>query len=221
MTGRAPHKPRRGRPRSAAIDTRILTSALRLFGKTGWAGFSIEKAAQRADVSKATLYLRWQDKTALLIDSLHFAYPPWAFDPAWTVEETLVALVEVMIRELTNETGWALHRALRDPDLPPALRNCCRTIVHDRLAAIDLLVGQAQDQRCGPDAAPVLIRKFLVGAAMGEAGDILLTGRAADPASIHEFAADVCRLIMRKAFPANGAPTASEPGADPDDEVGR
>jgi len=172
-------------------------------------------------VSKATLYLRWQDKTALLTDSLHFAYPPWAFDPAWMVQETLVALVEMMIRELTNETGWALHRALRDPDLPPALRDCCRQIVRHRLAAIDLLVGQAQDLQCGPDADPALIRKFLVGAAMGEAGDILLTGRVADAASIHEFAADVIRLIMTRAVSGNGASAASEPGADPDDEVGR
>ena len=89
--------PRRGRPRSAAIDARILTSALRLFGKTGWADFSIEKAAQRADVSKATLYLRWQDKMGLLTDSLHFAYPPWTFDAASTPAEKLVTLTEMMV----------------------------------------------------------------------------------------------------------------------------
>ncbi|HSX57618.1 MAG TPA: helix-turn-helix domain-containing protein, partial [Sphingomonas sp.] len=85
-----------------------MIGALRVFGKTGWVDFSIEKAAQRADVSKATLYLRWQDKTALLTASLCFAYPPWTFDAALTGEERLVALVEVMIGELSNETGWAL-----------------------------------------------------------------------------------------------------------------
>jgi AcrR family transcriptional regulator len=191
--------PRRGRPRSAAIDARILTGALRVFGKTGWVDFSIEKAAQRADVSKATLYLRWQDKTALLTASLCFAYPPWTFDAALAGEERLVALVEVMIGELSNETGWALHRALRDPDLPDALRDCCRTIVRERLAAIDRLVAAVRGE-CAPVvcASPALVRQLLVGAAMGEAGDILLTGRRCDPDAIRKFAENAVRLILSR-----------------------
>lgn len=200
MAGRAPLMSRRGRPRSAAIDARILTSALRLFAKAGWADFSIEKAAQRADVSKATLYLRWQDKTALLIASLRFAYPPWIFDAAWTTEERLIVLVERMIGELTNETGWALHRALRDPDLPGALRDCCRTIVQNRLAAIDRLVSPLAT--CVP---PLLVRRLLVGAAMGEAGDIQLTGRRADPDAIRKFAEDAVRLILSRLPARDGA----------------
>lgn len=191
---RAP--PRRGRPRDPAIDARILTSALRLFGRTGWADFSIEKAAKSADVSKATLYLRWQDKTALLVDALRFAYPPWVLDEAQGPAENLVAVVEAMIHEFTDETGWAVHRALRDPALPSELRSCCRAIVADRLEAIDRLI-EANRGSADP-IDPQLIRKYLVGAAMGEAGDVLLTGRFLSPEEAQAFAREAVQLILTR-----------------------
>lgn len=189
---RAP--PRRGRPRNPAIDARILTSALRLFGRTGWSDFSIEKAAKSADVSKVTLYLRWQDKTSLLVDALHFAYPPWVLDEARGAAENLATVVEVMIHEFTDETGWAVHRALRDPGLPPELRDCCREIVADRLEVLDRLI----DANSGPAGRidPQLIRKCLVGAAMGEAGDVLLTGRLPAPEEARTFARQAVQLIL-------------------------
>jgi len=189
---RAP--PRRGRPRDPAIDARILTSALRLFGRTGWSDFSIEKAAKSADVSKVTLYLRWRDKTALLIDALRFAYPPWVVDEARDAAENLAIVVEVMIHEFTDETGWAVHRALRDPGLPPELRDCCRKIVADRLDVLDRLI----DANSGPAHRidPQLIRKCLIGAAMGEAGDVLLTGRFPSPEEARAFARETVQLIL-------------------------
>lgn len=187
---------RRGRPRDPAIDARILSSALRLFGKTGWANFSIENAAKTADVSKATLYLRWRDKTSLLTDALHLAYPPWTLDDSREAEENLVLIVDLMIRELTNETGWALHRALRDPGLPVELRDCCRKIVSERLAVIDRLIDDLRERKSWTQSEPQLIRKALVGAAMGEAGDILLTGRRLDLADTRHFAREAVRLIL-------------------------
>lgn len=189
---------RRGRPRDPAIDARILSSALRLFGRTGWADFSIEKAAKRADVSKVTLYLRWRNKAALLTDALHFAYPQWTLDDSREAEENLVLIVELMIRELTNETGWALHRALRDPGLPVELRDCCRKIVNERLAVIDQLIEGLCEAEGGSQFEPQLIRKALVGAAMGEAGDALLTGRRLDPTDARRFAKEAVRLIVAR-----------------------
>lgn len=188
--------PRRGRPRDPAIDARILSSALRLFGKTGWADFSIERAAKSADVSKVTLYLRWRDKTALLTDALHFAHPPWTLDDSLEAEESLALIVDLMIRELTDETGWALHRALRDPGLPVALRESCRKIVSERFAAIDRLIEGLCEGERRFQCQPRLIRKALVGTAMGEAGDALMTARPLDPTDTREFAQKAVRLIL-------------------------
>src|SRR5690348_1471444 len=62
--------PTPGRPRDPEVDRRIAQAALDLFGEAGWAGFAMEAVARRAGVGKASLYLRWNSKEALLSDAL-------------------------------------------------------------------------------------------------------------------------------------------------------
>jgi AcrR family transcriptional regulator len=52
------------------VDRRIAQAALDLFGEVGWAGFAMETVARRAGVGKASLYLRWDSKEALLTDAV-------------------------------------------------------------------------------------------------------------------------------------------------------
>jgi AcrR family transcriptional regulator len=59
-----------GRPRDPDVDRRIAQAALDLFGQAGWAGFSMEAVARRAGVGKASVYLRWSTKEALLTDAV-------------------------------------------------------------------------------------------------------------------------------------------------------
>src|SRR4051812_41403008 len=59
-----------GRPRDPEVDRRIAKAALDVFGDSGWAGFAMETVARRAGVGKASLYLRWSSKEALLSDAL-------------------------------------------------------------------------------------------------------------------------------------------------------
>lgn len=59
-----------GRPRDPELDRRIARAALDLFGEAGWAGFAMEAVARRAGVGKASLYLRWSSKEALLTDAV-------------------------------------------------------------------------------------------------------------------------------------------------------
>src|SRR3954467_2921289 len=59
-----------GRPRDPEVDRRITQAALQVFGDAGWAGFAMETVARRAGVGKASLYLRWSSKEALLADAL-------------------------------------------------------------------------------------------------------------------------------------------------------
>ncbi|WP_447725706.1 TetR/AcrR family transcriptional regulator [Sphingomonas koreensis] len=188
---------RRGRPRSTAIDLRILQGALRLFARTGWADFSMEMAARHANVSKATLYLRWSNKASLLADALRHAYPTWTIDGDLPVEAALVELVSLMTFELSSESGWALYGALRDPHLPPGLRNFCREIVQTRSAMFDALISHARDLGLLPSGiSSHLIRKTLIGAAFGEAGEILLTGRMSEKDEARAFATGLISLIL-------------------------
>jgi AcrR family transcriptional regulator len=69
-------EPRRGRPRSAATDAAILAAAVELVGQVGIAGMSMDVLAERARVSKATIYRRWPAKEQLVIDALRSAISP-------------------------------------------------------------------------------------------------------------------------------------------------
>ncbi|MFC5826030.1 TetR/AcrR family transcriptional regulator [Nonomuraea insulae] len=79
MTGpvHAPRQP--GRPRSQEVDTAVLAAALDLLIERGASDTSIEQVAQRAEVTRATVYRRFPDKTALLIqaiESVHHDHAP-------------------------------------------------------------------------------------------------------------------------------------------------
>jgi AcrR family transcriptional regulator len=58
---------RRGRPRDAGVDQRVLDVAWDLLLTGGYAGLNVDEVAERAAVAKTTLYRRWQTKDHLAI----------------------------------------------------------------------------------------------------------------------------------------------------------
>lgn len=67
---------RRGRPRSADADEAILAATLELAGEVGINGMSMDDLAERAGVSKTTIYRRWTSKEQLVLDALRSAMGP-------------------------------------------------------------------------------------------------------------------------------------------------
>jgi AcrR family transcriptional regulator len=63
-------EPVRGRPRDPALDRAIRAAVMELLGEVGYARLTMERVATRAGVSKASLYLRWPNKLALVTDAL-------------------------------------------------------------------------------------------------------------------------------------------------------
>lgn len=68
--------PRRGRPRSADADEAILSATLELAGEVGINGMSMDDLAERAGVSKTTIYRRWTSKEQLVLEALRSAMGP-------------------------------------------------------------------------------------------------------------------------------------------------
>ena len=62
--------PVRGRPRDPGLDAAIRAATMDLLGEAGYARLTMERVAARAGVSKASLYLRWPNKLALVTDAL-------------------------------------------------------------------------------------------------------------------------------------------------------
>src|SRR5262245_51477351 len=66
---------RRGRPRSEKARLAILEAAADLLLARGLSAVSMDAVAERAGVSKATIYRWWHTKEALALDAL---YNEWA-----------------------------------------------------------------------------------------------------------------------------------------------
>ena len=58
-----------GRPRSEKTKNAILTAAYELLLENGFGAVTIEKIAERAGVSKATIYKWWPNKAAVVMDA--------------------------------------------------------------------------------------------------------------------------------------------------------
>ncbi|MFC5664388.1 TetR/AcrR family transcriptional regulator [Kitasatospora misakiensis] len=130
--------PRRGRPRSEAAEQAIFAAVEELMtAGTSLAELTIEGIATAAGVGKATIYRRWPNKEALLIDMVSRLEEPLP-ESTGSVRDDLVAMVEYMRqRGLAKRSRWVLKAALGQmhswPELHAAYR--ARVIAPRREAA--------------------------------------------------------------------------------------
>src|SRR5438132_12169584 len=61
---------RRGRPRDPEVDRAVLAAAVDLLAEAGYARLTMDQVAARAGVGKASVYLRWQNKVALVAEAI-------------------------------------------------------------------------------------------------------------------------------------------------------
>ncbi|MBW2424690.1 MAG: helix-turn-helix transcriptional regulator, partial [Deltaproteobacteria bacterium] len=62
-----------GRPRDPAADEAIIGATLELIAESGFDGLRVSDVADRARVSKATMYRRWPTKHDLVLAALRTA----------------------------------------------------------------------------------------------------------------------------------------------------
>ena len=99
-----------GRPRDPEVDRRIAQAALDLFGAAGWAGFSMEAVARRAGVGKASVYLRWSTKEALLTDAVTMRLARVADADTGTLRGDLTELAVQMLELYAGPDSQAVLR---------------------------------------------------------------------------------------------------------------
>ena len=93
----APRLP--GRPRSTRADEAIIEAVLDLLGEgTPIELVSIEAVATRAGVGKATIYRRWPNKDALLLDAVRALKGPVPEPAGLSLRDDLVMLARAMGR---------------------------------------------------------------------------------------------------------------------------
>ena len=65
-----PGRSHRGRPRDPGVDEAILDAAVDLLAEAGYARLTMDQVAARAGVGKASVYLRWPNKVALVAEAI-------------------------------------------------------------------------------------------------------------------------------------------------------
>jgi len=119
----------RGRPRDPAKDHAILAAAVDLFMERGFEASSMDAIAERAGVSKVTLYARFKDKDALFAASLQVKCEgfvgPELFEeqPGRDVRAGLSAIAKQFLALVTDPDAVAMvvlinREAARAPQLP-------------------------------------------------------------------------------------------------------
>src|SRR5262249_3971401 len=90
---------RRGRSRDPEVDAAILTAAMHLLAEIGYARLTMDQVVARARVGKASLYLRWPNKVALVAEAIqrHSAVVPDVPDTG-CLREDMRAFLQALLR---------------------------------------------------------------------------------------------------------------------------
>jgi len=124
-----------GRPRDESRDIALLEAALEVLGEVGYDRLTIDAVASRAKASKATVYRRWADKAALVVEAMQTLNPlprgagdeaPCTWPDTGTLRGDLIAGVRNFMDRLTSEEGRLIVAVItaqaHHPELAQAMR---------------------------------------------------------------------------------------------------
>jgi AcrR family transcriptional regulator len=156
-----------GRPRDPDVDRKIAQAALDLFGEAGWAGFAMEAVARRAGVGKASLYLRWNSKEALLADAVTMRMSSVTDVDTGTLRGDLTELAVQMLDLYSGPASRAALRLSVEADSIPGVAEHYEGIRRSQVLAARAMVrrGIARGE-LAPDAPVTLLLDTLAGGAM-------------------------------------------------------
>ncbi len=157
---------RRGRPRSERAEQAIIDATLALLaeGET-ISGLPVEAVAARAGVGKATIYRRWANKGALIVDALAAIKEPLPELPGASVRDALVFYVDRIRRRTSSREGRIMACMVgelrRHPELYAAYRD--RVIEPRRERVRDVLRRGVASGELRPDLDVELALNVLMG----------------------------------------------------------
>lgn len=148
--------------RGEKVRAAVLDAAVAELTESGYAALTMDRIAQRAGVHKTTVYRRWPDLDALVVDALteHIAADIPIPDTG-SVATDLGLLARGLVAWITSPFGRAvLEVMLSDaPVRVPAFAEIRRRVFHDRIVRATPVVERAVargELPAGTDAAEVI-----------------------------------------------------------------
>ena len=126
--------PRRpGRPRSARVDEAVIEAVIDLLAEgTAAEALSIEALAARAGVGKATIYRRWANKEAILVDAVASLKGPVPEIAGESVQDDLVTLLRPVGRNHNARAATVLPCLISEFKRSPSLRQVYEKVLAPR-----------------------------------------------------------------------------------------
>jgi AcrR family transcriptional regulator len=191
-----------GRPRDPGVDRRIAQAALDLFAEAGWAGFAMETVARRAGVGKASLYLRWSSKEAMLADAVTLGLARVADVDTGTLRGDLVELATQMLDVYAGETGRAALRLGLEAAAIPGVAEHYEDMRQARVMAARAIVRRGIDRgELAPDTPVTLLLDTLAGGAMMHAMATPPGLRGELAARTADYAVQLVSFLMQAVVP--------------------
>jgi AcrR family transcriptional regulator len=161
----AASKPRRGRPPTADTAERVLTAALELLARDGYAGLTLNALAARAGVAKTTILRRWGSKAAVAAAAVErLALHSVDLPESGTLRGDLNALQEKAVAVFTNGDGGFVPRLIRESGHHPEIADLLHTVIHTRRLAYHRILGRAIARgELDPDVDQDMIIDMLIG----------------------------------------------------------
>jgi AcrR family transcriptional regulator len=157
-----------GRPRDPGVDERVAEAAVALFGEVGWSGFNVDAVARRAGVGKASIYLRWPTKEALLAAALASRMGTIDEIDTGTTRGDLVALTRQLLGLYLGSSGRAAMRLTLDGDKIPEIQARNEAFARSQILAARAIVrrGIARGELPASTSVTVLLDTLCGGAVM-------------------------------------------------------
>ncbi|EFC86154.1 TetR/AcrR family transcriptional regulator [Parafrankia sp. EUN1f] len=165
-------RPRRGRPRDATIDDRVLRAAVEELADQGVGGFSVNSVAARAGVAKRGIYARWPTRDALVLAALGTLSAGLVPPRTGSLRADLLRLAPQVDAVFTEPRMSILARCLAELSRYPDLYAAFRRESVDRCAAA--VQDAFHDARLRGETRPDLDTDLAASAFLG----VLLTRQA-------------------------------------------
>lgn len=175
-----------GRPRSARVDEAIISAVIDLLAEgTTAESLSIEAVAARAGVGKATIYRRWANKDALLVDAVASLKGPLPDLVGESVRDDLVVLLRPVGRPPMTQAAQVLPCLIAELKRSPMLNQCYQRIVEPRRELMrEVLRRGIASGELRPDFDLEVVMAVLVGPMMAQ--NMLNWNPALDTAKLPE-----------------------------------
>jgi AcrR family transcriptional regulator len=174
-----------GRPRSPIVHDAILRATAELLGACGYAGLTIEGVAERAGVSRQTIYRRWPSKLALVSELLARISESAPLPDKGDIRSDLSALARRYATNIPTPGGPIIPALIAESLYNPELATIVRGyIMSRRRIAMQIFERAIARGEIRPDASPELLidlmsgfswyRKLIIGLEIREEDDAKL-----------------------------------------------